>query len=120
MLEDLEPQFLGPPRLLRNGEIHPYVDTIEQAAGVRFLCPKCFLANGGSVGTHGVICWGPAVSQDFQPTPGRWELNGTGFGDLTLTGAGERSNSVQLTNEGGCKAHFHVTNGKIKGKLYGG
>ena len=114
-LTDLEPQFHGAPYIRDDGAtILPHVDTIKEAHGVRFLCPKCFVDNGGSVGTHGVICWGPAVSQDFKPTPGRWNLNGTGFGDLTLTGAGERTDSVRMISEGGCEAHFHVTNGKIE------
>ena len=32
------------------------VDALTEADGVWFLCPKCFAANGGAVGTHAVIC----------------------------------------------------------------
>lgn len=84
------------------------VDTIGEADGVQFLCPKCFEANGGPVGTHAIICWSPSVPQDTFPTPGRWALQGTGLDDLTLFA---QSSSVKI--EGGCEAHFFVQDGKI-------
>lgn len=35
------------------------VDTIDEADGVMFLCPKCYLAHGASaVGTHSVLIAG--------------------------------------------------------------
>jgi hypothetical protein len=85
------------------------VETIDEADGISFLCPKCFAENGGAVGTHGVICWRPRVPRDARPGPGRWELEGTGYSDLTLRAS---SSSVQLT--GGCAAHFFVENGEIR------
>jgi len=84
------------------------VDVIGQADGVIFLCPKCFHDNGGPVGTHSVICWSPAVSQDHVPRPGRWNLVGTAIDDLTLVAG---SSSVQL--QGGCGAHFFVRGGRV-------
>jgi hypothetical protein len=104
-LRDLEPQFLK----IEDPKTHRYVDRLGEADAVRFLCPKCFAANGGNVGTHGVICWRPHVPQDVTPNPGRWEMQGTGYDDLTLVAG---SSSVLLT--GGCAAHFYVRNGAIE------
>ena len=113
-LLDLEPIFYGMPYRKGESEIQPHVATIEEAHGVRFLCPLCYQANDGPVGTHGVICWGGDVSEDFKPKPGRWNLIGTGLGDLTLVGAHGRTDSVLMTSEGGCKAHFFVEQGNIR------
>lgn len=86
------------------------VDTIENADGILFLCPKCFVNNKGDIGTHSVICWRPRVPGDVDPKPGRWEFTGTGLDDLSLVAG---SSSVHLTGEG-CGAHFHVVNGEIR------
>jgi hypothetical protein len=105
-LVDLEPQFLR-----RIDDMHfQNVDSIAEADGLWFLCPKCFAANGGPVGTHIVICWHPRVPQTTSPTPGRWELLGSGYADLTLRAG---SSSVLLPGEG-CKAHFFINNGEIQ------
>lgn len=85
------------------------VETMDQADGIMFLCPKCFEKNKGIVGTHRVVCWSPKVSQNINPSPGRWEMLGNGFDDLTLKAG---SSSVLLT--GGCRAHFFITDGNIK------
>jgi hypothetical protein len=119
-LTELEPQFL---RLARPGELtsdgQPFswkqVDTLAEAQGIRFLCPVCFVANKGPVGTHQVVCWSRArgVPDSETPNPGRWTLlDGTGYDDLTLNGDPPgNARSVQLT--GGCNAHFHVTSGEV-------
>lgn len=100
------------PTFLKRIDSHRFrkVETLAEADGVQFLCPKCFDANGGAVGTHSVICWSPSVSQDTSPTPGRWELHGTSLEDLTLVAG---SSSVLLTGDG-CQAHFFVRNGQIE------
>lgn len=91
-------------------EFIPHVDTLAEADGVWFLCPKCFVANGGSVGTHGVICWFVGkVSDDVDPKPGRWTPTGTGLHDLTFVPSEGRTPSVLLT--GGCGWHGHVAAG---------
>ncbi len=92
---------------------HMRVDDIAEADGVRFLCPKCFTENGGAVGTHSVICWGPNVNRKVEPGPGRWTLVGTGLDDLTLDGALGKSRSVQLL--GGCAWHGYITEGEATG-----
>lgn len=107
-LTDLEPHFL----LFEAGwesKTFRMTDELAGAHGVEFLCPKCFQANGGRVGTHVVICWTPQVPQTESPTPGRWELVGTGYQDLTLRAG---SSSVFLPGPG-CGAHFFITKGEI-------
>jgi hypothetical protein len=88
------------------------VKTIAEASGIVFLCPKCFEANGGPVGTHVVVCWSRSrgVPDSAVPGPGRWLLRGTTFEDLTLDGDGG-SRSVLLTS--GCCWHGFVTNGEV-------
>ncbi len=85
------------------------VPTLSAAQGVSFLCPKCFAANGGRVGTHMVVCWfnGRGVKADQFPLPGRWNPRGSGLGDLTFVGPG--STSVKLN--GGCGWHGYITKG---------
>lgn len=105
-LSDLEPQFLK--RV--DDKTFQHVDTLAEADGVFFVCPKCLEANGGArPGVHGVICWGPQVPQTTSPTPGRWELRGIGYDDLTLVAG---SSSVLITGPG-CGAHFLVRDGAI-------
>ena len=113
--EDLEGHFYKAPFIDEYGKDSWLpADTIGEAEGLFFLCPVCFASNGNThIGTHRVMCWSPNVSQDFKPNPGRWGLVGTGIGDVSLV-AGSSSVAIQ----GGCGAHFFVTNGRIaKGKL---
>ena len=91
-------------------EFLPIVDTLAEADGVWFLCPKCFADNGGTIGTHAVICWFVGrVSDDVDPKPGRWTPTGTGLGDLTFVPSPGRSHSVLLT--GGCRWHGFLADG---------
>ncbi|HSX23078.1 MAG TPA: hypothetical protein VLE97_09915 [Gaiellaceae bacterium] len=86
------------------------VDTLEEADGVWFLCPKCYAANGGRIGTHAVLCWFVGrVPDDVAPKPGRWTPRGTGLSDLTFVPSQGRSQSVLLT--GGCGWHGFVVDG---------
>lgn len=103
-LRDLDPSFLT----ITSPQHRQHHDEIGKADGVMFLCPKCFVANGGPVGTHSVCCWQPHVPQTEKPTPGRWAFEGSGYDDLTLVAG---SSSVAL--QGGCAAHFFVTAGAI-------
>lgn len=107
-LRDLEAVFRR--REVRDdGVFHVPVETLAEADGIMFLCPQCFAANGGRVGTHMVICWfEDRVPDDAVPGPGRWKPQGTGLDDLTFV-VGKRSNSVALI--GGCGWHGFVTNG---------
>lgn len=93
--------------------IHVRVEKIEEAQGVAFLCPKCFIDNGGKVGTHGVIVGfrnrgAPAgsLSVNSSGQDSRWDVEGTGLHDLTL-------NPSILMSGGGCGWHGFVRNGRV-------
>lgn len=108
-LTDLEPTFLK--HAPQDGQDISIMDVpMLEADGIQFLCPKCFIENKGSYGTHSVRCWSPKIPQTFDPKPGRWNLVGTGFQDLSLVAG---SSSVLLTS--GCMAHFLITNGEVIG-----
>lgn len=112
-LRELEAQFLR--RIDGDGRRWEFVDKIGDAEGLWLLCPKCYGANGGSVGTHHVLCWSPAVPLDVAPGPGRWRLEGESLDDLSLVAG---SSSVQLPGgpdapDKGCGAHFFVQRGRI-------
>lgn len=104
-LVDLEPAFL---KILDEKTVRFEGVTMAEADGIAFLCPKCYAANGGRVGTHQVWCWRPHVPQTVSPQPGRWEFTGTGFSDLSLVAG---SSSVKLI--GGCEWHGFVQNGEV-------
>ncbi len=108
-LMDLSPQFLK--RIPEDGrEVWHDVEDIAEADGVEFLCPVCFDANKGPIGTHAITCWQPQVPAGIEPGPGRWTFHGTGYADLTLTAG---SSSIYLTGPG-CGAHFFIENGGIR------
>lgn len=97
-------------RFLKLEDAHSYlmVERLGEADGVIFLCPKCYTANGGSAGTHSVICWfAGRVPDDLGPKPGRWNPSGTGLDDLTFVPPG--AVSVLLTS--GCGWHGFVKDG---------
>lgn len=112
-LTALDLQFIRYERRPDGVHIHN-VDRIDQAQGVRFICPLCFERNGNQrSGVHSVICWSKSrgVPDDAQPGPGRWLMRGTGYSDLTLDGEPGKSRSVLLLI--GCKWHGFVTNGLV-------
>src|SRR5438270_304458 len=125
-LTDLEPTFRKIDRRIDTWTIHKEDDTTEQVTGLRLyavevatieeadglwlLCPLCFKNNNGKIGTHSISCWKLNIPQSDDLTgPGRWDLCGTGFNDLSLRGA--ETSSVLLTQR--CKAHFSIVNGDI-------
>ncbi len=88
------------------------IDTLDEAQGVWFLCPKCFITKKGKVRTHScqVTFDGRRVAEhhgshgsDNRPT--RWQAFGTGFDNLSV------SPSILLI--GGCAWHGFITNGEI-------
>jgi hypothetical protein len=104
-LVDLEPEFV---KVVIPGQIYHDVDTMQEAQGVRFLCPKCFVDNGGRPGTHYVQVWfrDHGVGDEEVPKPGRWAVSGTGLEDLSL------SPSILLGS--GCRWHGFVEKGEIR------
>lgn len=112
-LRDLDGHFVRYEERQVDGRLrvcHVHVETLAEADGVFFLCPKCFAANGGRRGTHGVLCWFVGkVPGDVEPKPGRWNPSGTGLDDLTFVEPG--AFSVLLTGAEGCKWHGYVSKG---------
>ncbi|HWG97193.1 MAG TPA: DUF6527 family protein [Nitrospira sp.] len=134
-LTDLEPQFVryetkdevrdfivGDPATwhergnpveyrVRLCESKVYVNTLAEAQGIMFLCPVCFAANGGNVGTHSCEVTfegrGALPSQGTQNKQGpvRWNVSGDSYENLTTTP------SIQLI--GGCNWHGYITNGDV-------
>lgn len=92
----------------------PWAESLKDAMGVEFLCPVCSIANKGAVGTHAVICWSRSrgVPDAARPGPGRWKMDGTDFGDLTLN-ADPPGTARSVKLEGGCGWHGHVTSGLV-------
>ena len=89
------------------------VPTLAEAQGLWFLCPKCFVANKGAIGTHQVDvafegrgALGDKGRMGWGGIPTRWELTGTGLQDLTLRP------SILLV--GGCAWHGYITNGEVQ------
>jgi hypothetical protein len=105
-LRDLEARFL----IITGPDTMKYVDALEGAQGVMFVCPKCMHDLGTRVGAHSVICWfaDRGVPDDRNPKPGRWVPSGTGLDDLTFIGPAAAS--VLLT--GGCQWHGFIRNGE--------
>ena len=89
---------------------HYAVDTLQEADGVQFLCPKCYAEIGSRPGVHSVICWFVGrVTDDVSPGPGRWTPQGNSIADLTFVPSPGRSQSVALL--AGCMWHGFVVNG---------
>ena len=67
------------------------VDTMTEAHGIRFMCPKSFALNGGPEGTHTVQIYfvgSPVPSHIGKNKNGqtvRWSAAGTSYDDLSLS-----------------------------------
>lgn len=104
-LLELEPQFM---RVTEPKKRYANVDDLASAQGLLLLCPACFTKNGDSnIGVHSVLVWfrDRGVPDDEEPLPGRWEVSGTGYADLTL------KPSVHVTK--GCMWHGFITAGEV-------
>jgi hypothetical protein len=106
-LSELQPKFLK----VETDVLRRYVDTIQEADGIIFLCPVCWKKNKGPVGTESIICWKPSVPQTVGPKGGRWNLVGTGFHDLSLVAG---SSSILIRNADKSE-HWHglIKNGEV-------
>lgn len=98
-LRELEARFL---KLKENGFIHNVA--FEEAQGIEFLCPSCFIKDNGPIGTHWIICWfaDRGVPDNVFPGPERWPVSGTGLDDLTL------NPSILI-----CDYHGYIINGQV-------
>jgi hypothetical protein len=106
-LLDLEPAFVKCESELMSRD----VQSIQEADGVRFLCPVCWEKNKGPIGTHAVICWKPTVPLSRPPGPGRWGLEGTGLHDLTLVA--QQSSVLIKEPDGTMHLHCHIQDGEV-------
>jgi hypothetical protein len=118
-LRELDAHFLK--CVVTDGRVYHHYEgvTLENADGVIFLCPKCFVENGGEIGTHSVICWFIGkVPDDAVPGPGRWNPSGTGLDNLTFIPPGATSVNLDVPDHNaavvssGCKWHGIVQNGQ--------
>lgn len=74
-------------------DILHHVDTLAEAHGISFICPKSFAANGGKAGAHrSALIWfsGSPVPLDMglnkECQPVRWQVaSGDSLDNLTLT-----------------------------------
>lgn len=111
-LTELEPEWLQYRSTPDGRRSMMRVESIQDAHGMKFLCPKCFVANGGPVGTHMVVCWFEGRVPDYAvPGPGRWTPAGSGFDDLTFV-PGVRRSQVSVLLTGGCGWHGFIANGE--------
>lgn len=84
--------------------------------GLHLLCPVCFINNTRLVdgewrvvaGIHAIHCLTPDAPPDMLPLPGRWQIVGDTFDEVSLVAG---SSSVLL--DGGCNAHFWIRDGAI-------
>lgn len=121
-LRDLNAHFVG-RAIIVNGDVtqHEEVDTLTEAQGIMFQCPKCASEPGhgpgtglpdgiGCRGVHYVLCWfeDRGIPDTANPKPGRWNPTGTSLDDLSFV-PGKKSHSIQLL--GACNWHGFVTNG---------
>lgn len=97
----------------RSVEIRTEAATIQEAHGVQFLCPLCFEANKGEVGTHLVeVTFADRNVPNHLGTHNkdgkavRWGVSGTSFDTMTTT--------PSILVQGGCNWHGYITNGEAK------
>lgn len=108
-LRELEAEFVKlAPGSEATGKLINHATAMGGADGLWLLCPKCFLENGGRVGTHGLYLWRPHVPLTVFPKPGRWEWQGASLDDLTLFAGSSSIHCIE-----GCGAHFFVRGGEI-------
>lgn len=115
-LTDLDARFVV---LLEGGNGYGYVDTLEEADGVMFQCPKCSegRAKGSDerrnyvLGAHYVLCWFRDRVPKEEPPKGRWTPEGTGLHDLTFV-AGIPPEAFSVLSHCPTNWHGYVKNGE--------
>ena len=119
-LTDLEPQFVRYERRYVDGvwgDYLPHANSISEAQGVLFLCPSCFVRNGGAVGTHliEVSFAGPGVqdhqgSRNRKGAPSRWDVTGTAY-TVSHSVSPDQSPDCAPAEPACAGWHGYVTNG---------
>lgn len=104
------------PRLLKIKTANTYVEveSLCEAQGIQFLCPKCYLDNNGAAGTHLVCCWfrNREVPDNVPPGPGRWTPHGDSIDNLTFV-PGEPPMAVSVLLNNACGWHGYITDGNV-------
>jgi Family of unknown function (DUF6527) len=83
------------------------VETLSEADGIRFLCPKSFSAHGGPEGTHSIQVFfagssvPPHLGRNSKGETVRWTATGRSLDDLSLTPSIQEEGDV-------CKWHGFV------------
>lgn len=128
-LTELEPQFIRHVvvtadkyigRTLPDGTIQwggfdvdswEHVETLAEADGISFLCPKCFAANAGAVGTHGLHVYFAGrgaperLGKNSKGETVRWTIaGGSDYRDLDL--------KPSIALQCGCLWHGHIEKGE--------
>lgn len=76
------------------------VPTLAEAHGVRFICPKSFVAHGGKAGAHSVQVYfvgSPVPDHIGVNTKGdavRWTVSGISLDDLSLSPSIQEQDSI--------------------------
>ena len=114
-LTELEPEWMRYETRQEEGRSVEYtipVGSLAEAQGIWLLCPKCFAANNGPVGTHTIdVTFAGRGASDSQGShgkdgkPTRWNPTGTDFKNLTT--------QPSILLEGGCAWHGFITNGEV-------
>lgn len=88
------------------------VNSICEADGISFLCPKCFYLNRGSDGTHRIQLFFAArnvpehIGVGSSGQPSRWDVRGNDFFDLTL--------APSILTPVGCRWHGFIEHGFVR------
>ncbi|HEY1772412.1 MAG TPA: DUF6527 family protein [Gammaproteobacteria bacterium] len=109
-LTELEPELRS---YLPGGYLgHPA--TLAEAQGIWFLCPRCFVKNGGPIGTHEVLVWfaDRGVPAEAEPSP-RWTVSGTSFDDISLDPSIDCTKDKQGNVAHPEEWHGYLKNGEI-------
>jgi hypothetical protein len=76
------------------------VSALNEADGIRFVCPKSFAAHGGKVGAHSVQVYfaGSPVPANIGVNQNgdtvRWNVSGTSLDDLSLSPSIQEQDSI--------------------------
>lgn len=94
------------------GDYFRQVDSLAEAHGIRFLCPKSFAANSGPVGTHSVQVYfagSPVpehIGKNKEGQTVRWNVSGSDLDNLSLTPSIQEEDEI-------CKWHGFVGSGGV-------
>ena len=97
----------GAPTLTLPGEREYLitVQTLPEAHGIMFLCPKCYQENSGEVSTHHIHMPFASRGVDLTKHTHQWNVTGNDYNDLSTTP------SYMIV--GGCGWHGYITNGEV-------